>query len=167
MSARRAAHIARVVALLGRWAGEMRVSDAETGAWRDAGRFHDALRDAPEGELRVMLGDRTSPAKLLHGPAAAARLRADGEQRADVLDAVAHHTVGSLSWAGTGRALYMADFLEPGREFAHAERAALAARVPVDFDAAFREVVRLRIEWARHAGLTLHPQTLALWDGIQ
>src|SRR6185437_12934843 len=46
-----------------------------------------------------------------------------------------------------GQALYMADYLEPGRPFARADRAFLAMHVPRDFDGAFRQVVRHRVEW--------------------
>jgi 2-amino-4-hydroxy-6-hydroxymethyldihydropteridine diphosphokinase len=84
-----------------------------------------------------------------------------------VLDAIAHHTVGSASWGLPGRALYMADYLEPGRPFRREERAALAAHVPQAFDETFGEVVRHRVEWARRAGLELHPQTVALLDAVR
>lgn len=167
VSPRRAAHIARVTALIEQWAATMSV-DAETGrAWSDAARWHDALRDAPEAELRALLGDTTMIAPLLHGPAAALRLGLDGENRADVLAAVAHHTVGDSAWKSTGRALYMADYLEPGRSFAGEERAALAAAVPGDFDGTFREVVRHRLEWVLREGLELHQQTVELWNTIR
>src|SRR5688572_15767963 len=91
---RRAAHIARVTALLERWASEMSLTSAEAAAWRDAGRWHDALRDASGVELRSIVDDPTMSAPLLHGPAAAIRLERDGESRRDVLDAISHHTVG-------------------------------------------------------------------------
>jgi 2-amino-4-hydroxy-6-hydroxymethyldihydropteridine diphosphokinase len=104
---------------------------------------------------------------MLHGPAAAASLERDGERRPDVLAAIRFHTIGAADWARTGRALYMADFLEPGREFARADRAFLAAQVPHDFDGAFRQVVRTRIEWAVREGHAVFPQTIALWNALQ
>jgi len=172
----RRAHIARVVELIDGWATVLALPAAEREAWDDAARWHDALRDASEATLRAILADETQPAAadaargapsdvaFLHGPAAAVRLAADGERRADVLDAIRWHTVGSVGWTATGRALYMADFLEPGRTFAQAERAALARRVPSDFDGVFREVVRMRVQWAVDAGKALAPQTVALWN---
>ena len=163
----RAAHIARVTALLAQWAEAMSLGEEPAAAWRDAGRWHDALRDAPEEELRRMLGDTTTLAGLLHGPAAAARLRADGERRADVLEAIAHHTVGSAAWGMTGRALYMADYLDPGRRFAATERAYLAAQVPHDFDGTFREVVRHRLSWVLREGFPLHQPTVDLWNAVR
>jgi 2-amino-4-hydroxy-6-hydroxymethyldihydropteridine diphosphokinase len=167
VSPKRARHIERVTALITGWGTEMGVASAEAEAWRDAGRWHDALRDAPESELRAIVHDDTMAAALLHGPAAAARLRADGERRTDVLEAIAHHTVGHTAWARTGRALYMADYLEPGRPFARDERAHLAAQVPRDFQGSFREVVRQRMEWSRREGVQLHPQTIELWDSVR
>src|SRR5688500_17513514 len=115
VSPSRAAHIERVTDLLESWSSAMSLDQGSAQRWRDAGQWHDALRDAPEHELRALLDDHDTPGPLLHGPAAARRLRDDGEPRVDVLEAIAHHTVGSVDWNRTGRALYMADYLEPGR----------------------------------------------------
>jgi HD superfamily phosphohydrolase YqeK len=163
----RAAHIAGVVALMEQWAGALGLGDAERQAWRDAALWHDALRDASEQTLRTVTGDVTTDANLLHGPAAAIRLAADGERRSEVLDAVRWHTVGSASWARTGRALYMADYLEPGRRAGHADRAYLARQVPHDFDGTFRQVVRARLEWTVRDGKELLSQTVALWNAVR
>jgi 2-amino-4-hydroxy-6-hydroxymethyldihydropteridine diphosphokinase len=164
---KRRAHIARVTALLAAWAETMRLPVAERDAWRDAGRWHDALRDASEAELRAMTGDSDMPAAVLHGPAAATRLASEGEAREDVLDAIRWHTTGRVVWARTGRALYMADFLEPGRRFDVELRADLAARVPNEFDAAFRSVVQHRIEWTMREGRALHEETARLWNAVR
>lgn len=163
---KRLAHIARVVALLERWSREMVLPVDEHQAWLDAGRWHDALRDAPEDMLRRATGDSTSPVGLLHGPAAADRLARDGESRAAVLSAVRWHTVGQAEWTRVGRALYMADFLEPGRTFMQADRAYLADRVATAFEDTFRQVVRLRLEWTLREGKTLHAPTVALWNQV-
>jgi 2-amino-4-hydroxy-6-hydroxymethyldihydropteridine diphosphokinase len=166
VSAKRREHIGRVVAVLDEWALAMRIGDAERRSWHDAGRWHDALRDANEETLRAMTGDRERPPGFLHGPAAALRLEAGEESRRDVLDAIRWHTVGSAEWARTGRALYMADFLEPGRSFMRADRAFLAARVPDAFDEVFRQVVRMRLEWTLREGKALAPESVALWNHV-
>ncbi|HNV75936.1 MAG TPA: hypothetical protein PKH96_14755, partial [Gemmatimonadaceae bacterium] len=44
---RRRAHIARVTSLLDRWSDALHLTPAERQVWHDAGRYHDALRDAP------------------------------------------------------------------------------------------------------------------------
>lgn len=167
VSDRRRAHIARVTALLAQWADELHLDDAERAAWRDAGLWHDALRDAPEQTLRALSGDAAAPLELLHGPAAAARLLDEGETRAGLLDAVRAHTLGDPGWDRTGRALYMADYLEPGRPFARAERAFLASHVRHDFAGVFREVVRHRLAWTVREGKPLFAQTVAMWNQVR
>jgi HD superfamily phosphohydrolase YqeK len=164
---RRRAHIARVTELALSWANAMRVEGAERDAWGDASRWHDALRDAGEAELRAIVPHLDWPASLLHGPAAAARLAEDGERRTAVLDAIFWHTVGNARWDRTGRVLYMADFLEPGRQFDRKERAKLAASVPDDFDETFRKVVKLRLGEKVASGEPLRPETASLWESVQ
>lgn len=163
----RRAHIGRVVALLERWGVEMALPPEEQRAWLDAGLWHDALRDLDEATLRTETGDQERPVGLLHGPAAALRLKDGGEERADVLEAIRWHTTGLATWGRTGRALYMADFLEPGRRFMQSDRAFLAAQVPGAFDAVFRQVVRLRLEWTLREGKSLTSETVALWNSIR
>ncbi|HTE45474.1 MAG TPA: HD domain-containing protein [Gemmatimonadaceae bacterium] len=164
---KRMGHIMRVTSLLATWADTMNVPAEERVAWIDAGRFHDALKDTPDAELRALVGDVRYEPQMLHGPAAAARLERDGETRRSVLDAVRYHTIGYLDWDRTGRALYMADFLEPGRKFSQRDRAFLAAHVPFDFDGVFRQVVRARLEWSLHEGHSLFPETVALWNAFR
>ena len=165
---KRRAHIERVTALLDAWATELRLGKKEALAWHDAGRLHDALRDAPEDVLRGLAGDMPGYAlEMLHGPAAAERLRADGETRTELLDAIRHHTVGSRAWGRLGRALYMADYLEPGRKFSRADRAYLAAQVPSDFDGTFRQVLRARLEWSLREGMRLYPEAVQLWNDVR
>ncbi len=164
---KRRAHIERVTALLERWANEMAVGADEAPSWRDAGLLHDALRDAPEDRLRALVPRADFTSEMLHGPAAAEMLEREGEQRVAVLGAIRWHTVGSASWERLGRALFMADFLEPGRSFARADRAYLAAHVAADFDATFRQVLRMRIDHALREGHTLFPETVALWNRVR
>ena len=164
---KRRAHVARVVALLNDWAGSMHLRAEEVAAWRDAGWWHDALRDADERTLRAMTGELHAPVGMLHGPATALRLEAHGEHRLDVLEAVRWHTVGNAAWTRTGRALYLADFLEPGRSFMQADRAFLAKLVPTSFNEVFRNVVRMRLEWALREGKGFANETVALWDAVR
>lgn len=168
VSEKRRSHIERVTTLLDQWALQLGLPADEAEAWHDAGRLHDAMRDAPEARLRELAGDLPQYAlEMLHGPAAAERLRREGETRLELLDAIRLHTVGSGDWGALGRALYMADYLEPGRRFARGDRAYLAAQVPRDFDGTFRQVVRARLEWSLREGLRLYPEAVALWNGVR
>jgi len=167
VSEKRRRHIVSVTTLLDEWASVMRIPEKERVAWWDAGRFHDALKDAPDEELYALVGDVAYEPQMIHGPAAAAYLEQHGERRHSVLDAVRYHTVGDLEWDRTGRALYMADFLEPGRKFSQRDRAFLAAQVPHNFAGVFRQVVRARLEWSLHEGYSLFPETVALWNATR
>lgn len=157
VSAQRRAHIERVAAQLGEWAEAMKVPASERDRWLRAGWLHDALRDA-------QLSDR-----LAHGPAAADRAALDGERDGGVLDAIRYHTVGFAAWDDVGRMLYLADFLEPGRDApgaARSDRAELARRVPRERDAILREVARRRIEWVLSSGWPLASETVAFWNAL-
>jgi 2-amino-4-hydroxy-6-hydroxymethyldihydropteridine diphosphokinase len=168
VSDKRRAHIARVTALLDEWAASMRLDQGERQEWHDAGLWHDALRDAPEATLRELaIGFPVADTNVLHGPAAEGRLRQSGERRAPVLDAIRWHTIGYKGWTRTGKALFMADFLEPGRSFAKAERGYLAHQAPRDFDGTFRQVVRLRLEWTLREGKALFLETVDLWNSVR
>jgi HD superfamily phosphohydrolase YqeK len=167
VSEKRLAHIERVTGLLDHWAKRLELPADEARAWHDAGRYHDALRDAPESQLRALAEAPGYETEMLHGPAAAEQMRRNGETRQEVLDAVRHHTVGSSSWGRLGRALYMADYLEPGRKFSRADRAYLASQVPHDFDATFRQVLRARLEWSLREGMRLFPEAVALWNTVR
>lgn len=167
VSEKRRAHIARVTALLDAWSDQLALSKDDRHAWHDVGAWHDALRDASAEALRAELGDDPRPMRILHGPAAAHRLEREGETRVDVLEAIRWHTLGNPEWGLTGRALFMADFLEPGRPFMTEDRTFLAAHVAHDFDGVFRQVVRVRLEWTLREGKPVFPETIALWNRVQ
>jgi 2-amino-4-hydroxy-6-hydroxymethyldihydropteridine diphosphokinase len=150
-----------------RWADAMDLRTAKRDAWRDAAAWHDALRDQTPRKLGPPAVDPDLPEGAWHGPAAAKRLRKDGETRIDVLEAITWHTVGSADWGSTGRALYCADFLEPGRVFTRGRRAALAARFPDDPEGVLREVVRMRLERALSKRESIHWRAVALWEVVR
>ncbi len=154
VSPERRAHIERVVALLQSWADAMPVDAKERDRWLRAGWLHDALRDAPVGDWSA------------HGPASADRAAAAGERDQGVLSAVRYHTVGFRGWDDVGRMLYLADFLEPGRDFASAECTALARRVPTERDAVLRDVARRRIEWVLRSGWPLPHEAVDFWNQL-
>ena len=164
---KRRKHILRVTWLLAVWAEELRLERTERQAWIDAGRFHDALRDADTQELRELAGSSMTEVELLHGPAAAERLLRDGERRQSLLDAIRYHSIGSVKWDRVGRALYMADYLEPGRKFDLERRAGLAGLVHRDFDGAFRQVVEARMAYARANNFTVYPESSALLESLR
>jgi HD superfamily phosphohydrolase YqeK len=161
-------HIARVCALVIEWAEERGLGEPEKSRWLDAARLHDAVRDAAAADLRGRLGPEYQdwPDLLLHGPAAAARLQANGYDDEGVLNAVRYHTLGHESLDDAGRALYLADFLEPGRTFDPIGRAAWRARMPRDMTGVLREVVAARIQHIVLSHRPIRLETLSFWNQI-
>src|SRR5436190_1779799 len=116
---------------------------------------------------REIRGSSRGSALPVNGPGrSAARAAHDGERDRGVLDAVRYHTFGYVHWDDVGRMLYLADFLEPGRQLDLADRAALAARVPRERDAVLQEVARRRIEWVLRSGSPLMPATVGFWNSL-
>ncbi|HLL84730.1 MAG TPA: HD domain-containing protein [Longimicrobium sp.] len=164
---KRRAHMGRVAALMRQWAEALPLPQRDVVRWTATGWLHDVLREADPEELRphMPLLFRPLPGKLLHGPAAAERLRDDLDP--EMCEAIRFHTLGSPRFGRLGRALYLADFLEPGRTFDPAYTESLRARMPGDMDAIFREVVRLRWTHITGKGGTAHPETQALYEQVE
>jgi len=158
----------RVALLLDTWAGDLGLPESERLRWRAAGLAHDLLRDADPDELRshlpLTLADLPGP--ILHGPAVAERLRIEGLEDGELLTAVAYHTVGDARFGRMGRALYAADFLEPGRSFLPEWRKERRQRMPADFDAVVREVAATRIRNLIERGSRVPPRTLSFWNSM-
>jgi len=164
----RRAHVERVVALLDEWAVALGMSDDDRRRLRAAGWLHDSLRNASDDVLRPMVAPelRDLPRKLLHGPAAAARLRELGMTDREVLRAVSFHTVGHPELGIIGRLLYLADYLEPGRPFDEEHRAGLRARMPHDWRSVLRTVVSSRVKHLLDSGNAIRPETMGYWNSV-
>lgn len=162
----RRAHVERVARLLEEWAREMAVPHRERERWLRAAYLHDSLRDAQPAELERLAPDAWEVPSLRHGPAAARMAQEHGEQDQGVLDAVRYHSVGYAGWDAVGRMLYLADYLEPGRDFQRAERRALAVRVPHDPDGVLRAIAAQRLHWVIQAGHRLVRETVGFWNAL-
>ena len=162
----RLAHIERVAALVATWAERMGVPDSERNRWLKAVWLHDALRDASLETLSQWAASSSGPIELWHGPAAAARAKAEGEIDRGVLDAVRYHSLGLAEWDMVGRVLYCADYLEPGRDFDPAARAELAAQFPRDAAGVIRAVARARLTYLARSGWPLPEPLVRFWNSL-
>jgi HD superfamily phosphohydrolase YqeK len=162
----RVEHIQRVAQLTAHWARQLRVPESERHRWLRAVWLHDALRDAPASELERWAPDDHGPPELRHGPASAARARAEGENDRGILDAVRYHSLGLAEWDMVGRILYCADYLEPGRPFDGERRADLAARLPSDPGGVLREVARARLLHLIQSGWPVLEPTYRFWNSL-
>lgn len=164
VSPRRREHVARVAALLEGWAGRAGLPREERDRWIAAAWLHDALRDADPERLRGEVPERFRglPGPLLHGPAAAERLKDYPD--AELLEAVRYHTLGHPGFGHLGKALYLADFLEPGRDFAVEWRAGLAERMPEEMDGVLVEVLASRLRHLVERRNPVRPETVEFWN---
>ena len=94
-----------------------------------AGLLHDLCKAMKPDELSAAAAgygiteDLDSP-NLLHGPVAAEECRGSlGIEDEDVIDAIRRHTTGRAGWSRVGQAIYVADFCEPLRAHAGADKA--------------------------------------------
>jgi HD superfamily phosphohydrolase YqeK len=159
-------HIERVAELAVRWALDMGAPDSERSRWLRAVWLHDALRDAPEEELLRWTPSTPGPPELRHGPASAARAKAEGETDRGVLDAVRYHSIGLAEWDMVGRILYCADYLEPGRKHEREWRADLAERFPSQTELVLRQVAEARVGHMVSSGRALLEPTVRFWNSL-
>lgn len=160
----RRAHMGRVAALLGGWADALGPDPARRERWCAAGWLHDALRDADPETLRPKVPRELAdlPPQTLHGPAVAERLSGIGDP--DLLQAIRYHTLGHPDLDTLGRALYLADFLEPGRGFEPEWRASLRDRMPSEMDRVLAGVVAARMSHLLDRHDPIRHETVAFWN---
>ena len=128
LSAKRYGHTLRVASTAEVLA---RTHGLDTDRARLAGLLHDAAREitpkefldlAERWNLPVGEPERENP-KLLHGPVAAELARRDlGVEDGEVLDAVREHTTGRPEMGPISLALFVADKIEPARDYPSVER---------------------------------------------
>jgi len=161
LSERRYGHTLRVADTAGDLA---RVHGLDEDQARLAALLHDAARETgPEeflrlaGEWGLSVGEpeRQSP-KLLHGPVAAELARRElGIEDEEVLEAVRAHTTGKPFMGPLALALYVADKIEPAREYPSVARLRALARE--DLHAAATESLRRAIAHNEQRGRPIHP----------
>lgn len=164
----RRAHAARVAMLMDTWAVALGLSAGDRLRWRAAAWLHDALRDAKPETLRPLIASdpHDLPDPMLHGPAAASRLEADGVDDPPLLAAIAWHTIGHPTLDRLGQMLYVADFLEPGRPYQPVWRAARRARMPAALQAVLVEVAAARLDHLLDSRRAIRPESLAFWNSV-
>jgi 2-amino-4-hydroxy-6-hydroxymethyldihydropteridine diphosphokinase len=163
---RRRDHCARVGQLMRSWAKTLDLGKKEARRWRAAGLLHDALKDADPESLRAELTRHTDwPAPLLHGPASAEWLQAEGVEDEEFLRAIAYHTTGHPDFGRIGQALYLADYLEPGRGRSR-RRDAWRARLPAAWSDVLIEVAASKIRTLLTRGLPIPAETTDFWNRI-
>ncbi|HEX3012237.1 MAG TPA: bis(5'-nucleosyl)-tetraphosphatase (symmetrical) YqeK [Syntrophomonadaceae bacterium] len=121
---------------------------------------NDLIKLAEEHNLITDEVDRQVP-DLLHAPVGAFLLEHDlGISDVCILQAVRCHTVGCINMTRLDKIIYLADMIEPGRDYPGLERLrCLAVR---DLDAAMLFGLETTIKYCIDCGRILHPMTIAV-----
>jgi len=135
-----------------------------------AGLLHDYCRELSDEEtlsaaerwgIAVGPVERRRPKKILHGPVAAAELSADGLDPV-IAKAIALHTVGGAGMSVLDKCVYLADYLEPGRDFPGVDDIRALARDSLDDAVAAAARLTLLDLIGRRRGVV--PAALALYN---
>ena len=123
------------------------------------------LRLAEEWDLPVGEPERQSP-KLLHGPVAAELARRElGVRDEEVLEAVRAHTTAKPGMGPLALTLYVADKIEPARDYPSVERLRKLARE--DLYVAATESLRRAIAHNEGRGKDVHPSSRAALEWLE
>lgn len=131
-----------------------------------AGYAHDLAREMSRDALlaealrlgvRVGGPERQEPV-LLHGPVAAAWLEEEGVGAPEVHQAIRYHTTAAPGQDATGQALFIADGVEPGRQYPR--RAAIEETARHSLAKAYRALLEETLDYLKGRGLTPHPLML-------
>lgn len=87
--------------------------------------FHDYAKEFPVEELKRYIQSSHLPKDLLdfhfelwHGPVGAVLLKTKfGMENNDILNAIRYHTTGRAGMSTLEKIIYLADYIEPGRNF--------------------------------------------------
>ena len=135
---------------------------------RIAGLLHDLARLFPGDRLIAECEARRMPIDAFeraHPIVLHARLSAEIARESyavddpQILSAIRTHTLGASRMSPLDKVVFLADALEPGRDFT--ERAALYQTALRDLDAATIGVLQSTVAYLRKRGLSIAPQTAA------
>jgi predicted HD superfamily hydrolase involved in NAD metabolism len=164
LSDKRYAHTLRVADAAGRLAA---LHGLDVSKARLAALLHDAAREVGKEELLRIAGERNLPVgdperesqNLLHGPVAAELARAQlGVEDEEVLEAIRVHTLGEPQMGSLALAVYVADKIEPGRDYPSVGR--LRELASADLREAAVEALRRARAHNEHRGRETHPASL-------
>jgi len=145
--------------------------DSDTG--KIAGISHDIARELSPDEILKLAekdGSEITPYErdhpvLLHGRAGAVILKENfGVNEESVLDAVRWHTTGHPSMDDIGKALFIADYTEPGRD--HISDSFRQRLYKMTLNEMMVEVLSMQIDFLRNSGNVIVDNTILLYDKL-
>lgn len=130
-----------------------------------AGALHDCAKELPfekQTELaKKYSGDLFTEKKLLHSPAGATFAKEEfGIEDKEILDAICYHTTGRGNMTLLEKIVYLADKIEPSRNYTDLTPIRTAAEV--DLDSAMRMTAAAVRDKFVSQGRDIHPMTLLM-----
>ncbi len=153
------------------WLARIHRASEEKAAF--AALLHDWAKHAPKEDFDRLIEQGLLPEgeealgmpKLYHAYLAAYWIEHEfGVSDPEILEAVRYHSTGSPGLGVCGRILFVADYIEPGRELRKIDR--IRALAEKDLDGAVREVLRRKLLYLVEHGRPVHPRAVAFWNEL-
>jgi len=137
-----------------------------------AALFHDMFRSTPVSSLDMYIKHFGLPKKIIgnanlsHGKVAAEIMKRDyGIEDEDILNAVAFHTTGRAGMSTLEKIVFLADAIEPGRNYPTVEETRSLAYI--DLDKACISSLERTVEYIQGIGEYLDPDTVEALDDLK
>ena len=135
-----------------------------------AGLLHDYAKKLSDEEFLALIDKYDLAPKLKdwgnnfwHGLVGVYKIREDlGLSDPEILRSIEIHTVGSAQMSDLDKVVYVADYIEPNRDFPGVAEAREIARISLNRAVAY-ETAR-SVEYLAHQGLPIYPQTLETYN---
>ena len=130
-----------------------------------AGALHDCAKELPIEEQTELAkrysGDLFTEKKLLHSPAGAAfAMEQLGIENREILDAICYHTTGRGDMSVLEKIIYLADKIEPSRDYT--DLTPIRAAAEKDLDSAMRMTGSSVRDKFVSQGRDIHPMTVLM-----
>lgn len=123
----------------------------------------DMLAEALMRKLPMERVERQAPI-LLHGPIEASRLAEEGLHDPDILQAVRLHTTGAPGMGKLAQIIFVADAIEPGREYPGVEELREVSRQGLR--TAVATCLKSQLTHLIATGQLIHPRSLATYNSF-
>ncbi|HEX7063668.1 MAG TPA: bis(5'-nucleosyl)-tetraphosphatase (symmetrical) YqeK [Bacillales bacterium] len=138
-----------------------------------AGILHDYAKFRPEDEMKEMIRQSGElPDELLsydlelwHAPVGAVLIRKEaGISDPDILKAIESHTTGRAGMSLLEKVIFLADYIEPGRDFPGVDQVRELAEN--DLDAAIVQALKNTVQFLMGKGHKVYPDTIAAYNNL-
>lgn len=144
--------------------------DIDEQAIARAALLHDIAKNMAPAVLREILVEGQEDERLLtyhhelwHGPAGAIlAVQLFGEQDEEVLNAVRYHTTGRAQMSDLEKVLFIADLIEPGRDFPGVEALRIGSKQSLD--ASMQQCIAHLVQYLASQQVAIFPDTIECYN---